>query len=96
MIGDVARDNVRVLSRGNLFKAVDEGEVELQLGQGLEGRSLPTGFLRILLILATPYRRWASYRLQMLTPWIDKWIVDELFAGILGQGVEQASYMTSI
>ena len=50
MIGDVARDNVRVLSRGNLFKAVDESEVELQLGQGLEGRSLPTGFLRILLL----------------------------------------------
>ena len=50
MIGDVARDNVRVLSRGNLFKAVDEGEVELQLGQGLEGRSLPTGFLCLLLI----------------------------------------------
>ena len=52
--------------------------------------------LRILLILSTIYRRWASYRLQSLAPWIHEWELEEMFAGIPGKGAEQASYTTAI
>ena len=44
--------------------------------------------LRILLILSIVYRRWASYRLQSLTPWISGWALEEMFAGIPGKGAE--------
>ena len=52
--------------------------------------------LRVLQILPTIYRRWASTRLQQLKPWIETWAEPELFSGIPGQGAEDACYSSAI
>ena len=41
---------------------------------------------RILLIMPVAYRKWATTRLRALMPWVDEWALEEIFAGIGGQG----------
>lgn len=47
---------------------------------------------RVLLILPTLYRRWASIRLKHLEPWADLWHMKEAFAGTGSQRAEDAWY----
>ena len=42
--------------------------------------------LRILLILPALYRRWASTRLRMVSPWVGRWRLREMYAGPPGAG----------
>ena len=46
--------------------------------------------VRILLILNTLYRRWASARLAALKPWIAGWALKAIYAGAAPQGAENA------
>ena len=43
---------------------------------------------RVLLILPTIYRRWATARLRDLQPWIRQWQLDNMCAGVEGAGAE--------
>ena len=45
---------------------------------------------RVLLILPTLYRRWASARLNDLKPWIRLWQLHSMYAGVEGFGAEDA------
>eukprot|EP00973_Karenia_brevis_P010882 1473597-Karenia_brevis.AAC.1 len=60
-----------------------------------EDRFNPLAY-RILLILPNIYRRWAAARLQLLMPWIKKWQLDTMHAGVSGSGAEDAWYITAI
>ena len=51
---------------------------------------------RILFILPTIYRRWASTRLHDLYPWVDTWSNSHMFAGIPGLGAADGWYQTAI
>ena len=51
---------------------------------------------RVLLMLATAYRTWAKTRLEQLHPWIKTWAVDEIYAGVEGQGANDAAYTTAV
>lgn len=50
---------------------------------------------RVLMILPTVYRVWASHRLDHLRPSIDKWAMDEMHAGAGSNGAEDAWYAVS-
>ncbi len=50
---------------------------------------------RLLLLLPTLTRTWAKHRLSQLTPLIETWKVDDLFAGIPGLGAEDAWWLSS-
>ena len=41
---------------------------------------------KVLLILPTLYRRWASARLHELYPWVEGWADQSMYAGIPGRG----------
>lgn len=49
---------------------------------------------RVLLIMLVLYRRWASCRLVSLAPWIRKWQLPEMFAGVAEVGVDDAWWET--
>ena len=51
---------------------------------------------RVLLIMATLYRKWASMRLKTLDGWINEWELPEIYAGAGKQGAEDAWYQTMI
>ena len=51
---------------------------------------------RVLLMLPSVYRLWGKTRLRHLEPWVAEWTVDELYAGVGGQGTEGASYATAV
>ena len=51
---------------------------------------------RVLLILPTLYRRWASVRLLDMAPWIDEWAMDEMYAGVKGQGAQDGWYKMAL
>ena len=51
---------------------------------------------RPLLVLPHLYRRWAAYRLQTLEPWVLSWSNDYMFAGVPGQGADDAWWCTSV
>ena len=51
---------------------------------------------RVLLILPTLYRRWASTRLRAMESWIEKWAMPEMFAGIKGKGAADGWYETAL
>eukprot|EP00973_Karenia_brevis_P031843 4393927-Karenia_brevis.AAC.1 len=51
---------------------------------------------RILLILPTLYRRWASARHGQLEPWIQKWQLPTMHAGVPGTGAEDAWYISAM
>jgi hypothetical protein len=51
---------------------------------------------RVLLMLSSAYRTYAKVRLAHLQPWIGTWAVDEMYAGIEGQGAGDAAYATAI
>ena len=51
---------------------------------------------RVLLMLASTYRLWAKIRLSHLQPWIETWALEEIYAGIEGQGANDAAYATAI
>ena len=50
---------------------------------------------RVLQILPNLYRRWAAVRLRDREPFVDELKLDELIAGIGGQGVQDGSYGTA-
>ena len=52
--------------------------------------SLKTADFRLLLLLPTLYRRWATYRLGDLQPWVQLWKIDGLYAGIPGFSADDA------
>ncbi len=45
---------------------------------------------RPLLIMPHFYRRWAAHKLHGLNGWVQQWATHEMFAGVPGQGVEDA------
>ena len=47
---------------------------------------------RPLTITVPIYRRWAAIRLKSLGGWIDEWALEEMFAGVPGQGAVDAWY----
>eukprot|EP00973_Karenia_brevis_P065747 9138130-Karenia_brevis.AAC.1 len=47
---------------------------------------------RVLLIMATLYRKWACTRLRHLGPWIDAWKLESMFAGVGQVGAQEAWY----
>ena len=51
---------------------------------------------RVLLMLSTAYRTYAKTRLEHLHPWVDSWALEEIYAGIEGQGANDAAYATAI
>ena len=51
---------------------------------------------RVLLMLPAVYRLWARTRLAHLQPWVEQWSLPEMFAGIEGQGAEEAAYSTAL
>ena len=51
---------------------------------------------RVLLILPVLYRRWATARLADLKPWVQRWQLPEMFAGVEGCGAEDGWYETSL
>ena len=51
---------------------------------------------RILLVLPTVYRKWASARLAAMEDWIGTWATPEMFAGIKGKGAQDGWYDTAI
>lgn len=51
---------------------------------------------RLLTILNSLYRRWASARLESLRPWIETWAIDSIFAGAVPQGAPDAVYHLAI
>eukprot|EP00973_Karenia_brevis_P044416 6151591-Karenia_brevis.AAC.1 len=51
---------------------------------------------RVLWILPNLYRRWASARLLQLSPWINRWKLDTMHAGVPGTGAEDAWYGTAL
>ena len=52
--------------------------------------------LRILLMVPSLNRRWASARLLAIDRWIKSWATSDMFAGLPGQGAQDAWYSTSI
>ena len=51
---------------------------------------------RVLLILPTIYRRWATARLKDLLPWIRLWQKTNMCAGVEGGGAEEGWYSTAL
>ena len=51
---------------------------------------------RVLLILPTLYRRWASLRLHDLGPWTATWAMPEMCAGVEGKSVEDGWWKTNL
>ena len=51
---------------------------------------------RVLLMLPAVYRMWARTRLAHMQPWIADWTTPEMFAGVQGQGAEEAAYSISL
>ena len=49
---------------------------------------------RILLIMSQVYRKWATRRLK--APWIQRWALPQMYAGVPGQGAEQAWWQLSL
>ena len=49
---------------------------------------------RPLTISVPIYRRWAAMRLLTMIPWVEGWALEEMFAGIPGQGAVDAWYQT--
>ena len=47
-------------------------------------------------MLLAVYRLWSKTRLRHLHPWIDSWALPEMFAGVQGRGVQDASYQTAV
>ena len=47
---------------------------------------------RPLTITVPIYRRWAAIRLKSMQAWIDEWALEEMFAGVPGQGAVDAWY----
>ena len=52
--------------------------------------------VRILLMLPLLYRKWGAIRLRHMDPWIAEWSDKAPFAGILGQGADDAWHYTSL
>ena len=51
---------------------------------------------RPLTIIVPINRRWASIRLKSMTQWIEEWALEEMFAGVPGQGAVDAWYQALI
>lgn len=51
---------------------------------------------RVLHTLLTIYHRWASMRIRDLVPWIKEWQLDEMLAGVEGQGARDAAYLMAM
>ena len=51
---------------------------------------------RVLLMLPAIYRLWGRTRLAHLQPWVAEWTTPEMFAGVEGQGAEEAAYSTAL
>eukprot|EP00974_Lingulodinium_polyedra_P081789 7919257-Lingulodinium_polyedra.AAC.1 len=74
----------------NAFEAGDPWPVELTQARApflpKEGSSPdePLGY-RLLFILPSIYRRWASVRQHQLRPWVEEWALPEMFAGVCGR-----------
>ena len=51
---------------------------------------------RVLLMLPTVYRLSGKTRLRHLEPCVAEWAVEEICAGVGGQGAEDAAYATAV
>ena len=51
---------------------------------------------RVLLILPTIYRRWATARLHSLQHWVYKWQRDDMFAGVECSSIEEGWCSTAL
>ena len=47
-------------------------------------------------MLPALYRLWASTRLAQLEPWVDEWCMEEMYAGVGGQGAADAAYASAV
>ena len=47
-------------------------------------------YFRPLTITVPIYRRWAAIRLKSMQGWIEGWALEEMFAGVAGQGAVDA------
>ena len=65
------------------------------LPKGEEGPLEPQSY-RVLLMLPSVYRLWAKTRLRHLTPWVEDWRTEEMYAGVPGRGAADASYHTAL
>ena len=50
----------------------------------------------VLLMLPVLYRRWASLRLHSLAPWVDRWTLEEMCAGVASKSAEDGWWATSL
>ena len=57
--------------------------------------SLDPGDVRLLLLISNLHRKWGKHRLSQMGHWFDGWKLDAIFAGIPGQGAEDAWWNTS-
>ena len=51
---------------------------------------------RVLLFVSQIYTKWATMRLKHLSPWIKRWALPQMYAGVPGQGAEQAWWQLSL
>ena len=51
---------------------------------------------RVLLILSSIYRRWATMRLRRMAPWVAEWSAPEMYAGVAGRGAQDAWYSAAV
>ena len=61
-----------------------------------EGEALDPLCFRCLLMMPSIYRLWARTRLSHLEPWVDGWATEEIYAGVGGQGAEDAAYASAV
>ena len=60
-----------------------------------EDRMNPVAY-RVLQLLPNLYRRWAAMRLRDLEDLVQEWRMDEMYAGVAGQGAHDGAYTTSV
>ena len=51
---------------------------------------------RVLVMLPSVYWLWGKVWLRHLEPWVGKWAMDEFYAGVSGQGAQDAADATAV
>ena len=51
---------------------------------------------RVLVMFSSAYRLWKKTRLRHFESWVANWAIEELYAGVGGQGAEDDSYATVV
>ena len=61
-----------------------------------QNKPRPTLRTEFFLIMSQIYRKWATMRLKHLSPWLKRWPLPQMYAGVPGQGAAQAWWQLSL